>query len=99
MLLLLPTHAIKHFLQAGHGACHSHQQGVASSHGFPGVQVCDALTRAEQALCPGCLAQPQLAVGVLHARAAALERALQQLVRVPLFVQRERFRTFLPERS
>lgn len=45
-------------------------------------QVCDSLTRSGAALCGSCRGQPQLAVAVLHARAAALHAALSRLVQV-----------------
>jgi hypothetical protein len=45
--------------------------------------VCDALTRAEQPLCPRCLAQPQLAVAVLQSRSSGLDAAAARLVQVP----------------
>jgi len=44
--------------------------------------VCDSLTRSGAALCGSCRGQPQLAVAVLHARAAALHAALSRLVQV-----------------
>ena len=46
--------------------------------------MCDALTRAEQPLCPRCLARPQLAVAVLQSRASGLDAAAARLVQVPL---------------
>ena len=48
------------------------------------VQVCDALTHAAQPLCETCRRNPQLAAGVLSARAARLERHHTTLVRLCL---------------
>lgn len=53
------------------------------------LQVCDALTRAEQSLCPSCLAQPQLAVGVLQSRSAGLDTAYARLVQVHVHMKLE----------
>ncbi|CAD7703703.1 unnamed protein product [Ostreobium quekettii] len=46
--------------------------------------VCDGLTYAHQAVCPRCIEDPQLSLGVLTARASRLQRLHAQLVRVCL---------------
>jgi DNA polymerase zeta len=46
--------------------------------------VCDALTRVDQPLCATCAQHPQMAMAVLAARTARLERQHQQLVRLCL---------------
>jgi hypothetical protein len=60
------------------------------------AQVCDALTRAEQPLCPRCLAQPQLAVAVLQSRVAGLDTAYARLVQVLLLPGQQNFATSAP---